>query len=126
MDTALSASKEPEIRSTPSGVPTATDLGSGLADFLFFPFTVGQVMRRYTNAGEQSAALDSVVTNNAPGFLSGFTREVGATVDDVLGSAKTVARSVGGVVGALLPWWLWALLGLALVAYLVAVFRRAP
>lgn len=121
----LVPAREPEIRSTPNGAayaaPTLNNAGAALGDIFLFPFSFGQIMRRMTNAGEQSAALGSVVTNNSDTFLSGFKREVGATVDDVTESAKTVARSVGGVVAAILPWWLWALLGLGLVAYVVTV-----
>lgn len=118
---ALAPAREPEFRSVPSGIPTAADLGAQVADFMFFPFTAGRLLDRITNPAQQSAASGSVVTNNAPTFLDGFKREVGDTIDGVTESAKTVARSAGGIVGALLPWWLWLIVGLGLFAYVLTV-----
>lgn len=117
--------REPEVRSTPTGspqmFPTKDQMGGELADIFLFPFSIGNVLRRITNPGEQSAASGSVVTNNADSFLTGFKREIGTTVDDVTDVTKTVARSAGSIVGALLPWWLWLLLGLGLLAYVVTI-----
>jgi len=123
----------PQRDVTASAVPNGSvtqAAGVGLADVALFPFSLFTVLPRLTNPAEQSAALGSVVTNDSPGFLTGFKREVGATVDNVTESAKTVARTAGGIVGALLPWWLWAILGVAALAWLLTVLapytRRSP
>lgn len=123
----------PNTPSVPDGTayPASTaGLGEYFADVALFPFSLPQLYRRLTNPAEINAATDSVVTNDSPGFLSGFQRETARTVDSTVSGVKTVTGAAGGIVAGLLPWWLWALVGLALVAWIVTslapVLRRSP
>lgn len=123
--------REPTVKSTPNGERT-DDYGAmdGLRDFVLFPFSLGNVLPRLTNPAEQSAATGSVATNSGPDFLDrsaifieGFGKAYKETFDEFatgLGdSGKKLAGGIGSTIASILPWWLWALLGVALVAYIV-------
>lgn len=123
--------REPIPSAVPNGQVTGAlpDFGTWMADVAFFPFSL-LTGPRLVNPGQISVASDSVATNNSPTFLSGFTREAGEIWDGTVGAGKKVTAGLGGVVTSLFPWWFWALLGVALLAYVVSVLapalRRTP
>lgn len=127
--------REPNELSVPSGNPALNTpfmegAGEVAADWFFFPFSLPQILQRKPSPVEQSVATGSVVTNDSPGFLDSFARETGGIYKDTTDSAKSIASGLSSVVSSLLPWWLWAIIGIGALAWLVTVaapyLRKSP
>jgi len=91
-----------------------------------------QIIPRYIGPAEISVATGSVATNDSPTFLDGANRLIGRTVvatkeagSAAVEGAKSLTGAVGSIVGNILPWWLWGLVGLALVAWIATLLAPA-
>lgn len=72
-------------------------------------------------AAERELAAFLGELETAPRIADEAAKEFGA---EYAATAKKVGGGVGSFVGSLLPWYVWALIGLALVAYLVPFFLK--
>jgi hypothetical protein len=142
--TTLNPSPEREtiLRSVPNGERQGPSAVEASIRTLLQPFT-GVLFPylfsvRQTNPAEISAETGSVATNASPSFLWGNGRSIADNIELGLDNSaaagkrvlNNVTSTVGGAITNLFPWWFWALVGLALVAWIASllapVLRRAP
>lgn len=118
------ATRDPAASKVPNGavtdIPIEVPLNIGWLPTIF--------SARLVNAGEISAATGAIPTNDSPTFAIGFERSVAESAsnlwDQTVAAGKKISGGVGSIVTGLFPWWFWALLGLALVGWIV--FALAP